>query len=265
MSTSALTPINHEDKTARYVLNFMHLTVLVLSVALIVYISIDTFNDVQFLENENYMTFQLWVCIVFIFDFFIEMFYAPNKWRYVRNRLAFLILSIPYLNLLPVMTMFHITPDVLFFLRFIPLCRGALALSIVMGYVSSNAVSSLFASYIVIMLMVTYFGSLIFFQREHHINPQVETYWSALWWAFMNMATVGCYINPMTVAGKIVAVILPIAGMIIFPLFTVYLTSYVQRHAHLLKQSDKSASDKSTDSSDTSDTADSADSSDSTD
>lgn len=251
MSTSALTPIPHEDKTARYILNFMHLLVLVLSVGLIVYISIDTFEDVQFLENKNYMTFQLWVCIVFILDFFIEMIYAADKWRYFRNRLAFLILSIPYLNLLPVMTMFHITPDILFFLRFIPLCRGALALSIVMGYVSSNAVSSLFASYIVIMLMVTYFGSLIFFQREHGVNPQVETYWSALWWAFMNMATVGCYINPTTVAGKIVAVILPIAGMIIFPLFTVYLTSYVQRHTRQMKQSEKSDSDKSSGSSDT--------------
>ncbi len=249
MSTSALTPISHPDKTARYVLNFMHLTVLVLSVALIVYISIDTFNDVQFLENKSYMTFQLWVCIIFIIDFFVEMIYAPDKWRYFRNRLAFLILSIPYLNLLPVMTMFHITPDILFFLRFIPLCRGALALSIVMGYVSSNAVSSLFASYIVIMLMVTYFGSLIFYQREHGVNPQVTTYWTALWWAFMNMNTAGCYINPVTVAGKIVAVCLPIMGMIIFPLFTVYLTSYVQRHAHLIKksgESDKSGSSSST-------------------
>ncbi|MDE6583022.1 MAG: ion transporter [Duncaniella sp.] len=245
MTTSVLTPIQHKDKIAKYVLNFMHLLVLVLSVGLIVYISIDTFEDVQFLENKNYMTFQLWVCIVFIFDFFVEMIFAPDKWRYVRNRLAFLILSIPYLNLLPVMTMFHVTPDVLFFLRFIPLCRGALALSIVMGYVSSNAVSSLFASYIVIMLMVTYFGSLIFFQREHGVNPQVETYWSALWWAFMNMATVGCYINPTTVAGKIVAVILPIAGMIIFPLFTVYLTSYVQRHARIAEHKAEAAEKQS--------------------
>ena len=45
----------------------------------------------------------------------------------------------------------------------------------------------------------------------------------------MNMSTVGCYINPVTVSGKIVAVILPVSGMIIFPLFTVYLTDYVTR------------------------------------
>ena len=43
----------------------------------------------------------------------------------------------------------------------------------------------------------------------------------------MNMSTVGCDISPVTVAGKIVAVILPIAGMIVFPLFTVYLTNFL--------------------------------------
>lgn len=75
--------------------------------------------------------------------------------------------------------------------------------------------------------MITYFSSLIFFQREHGINPDIDNYWTALWWSAMNLTTVGCYINPMTLAGKILAVVLPICGMIMFPLFTVYLTNYV--------------------------------------
>ena len=119
----------------------------------------------------------------------------------------------------------------LYFVRFIPLARGALAMSIVMGYLSSNAVTSLFMSYLVILLMITYFCSLIFYEMEQPCNPQVQTYWSALWWAFMNMSTVGCDISPVTVVGKLVAVVLPIMGMVIFPLFTVYLTDYVQRMA----------------------------------
>lgn len=47
----------------------------------------------------------------------------------------------------------------------------------------------------------------------------------------MNMSTVGCNISPVTVSGKIVAVVLPVMGVVIFPLFTVYLTDYVQRKA----------------------------------
>ena len=106
---------------------------------------------------------------------------------------------------------------------------SALALSIVIGYVSSNAVASMFMSYLSIMLMLGYFCSLIFYQREAGVNPQVNSYWTALWWSAMNLVTVGCNISPVTVAGKIVAVVLPITGIIIFPLFTVYLTDYVTR------------------------------------
>lgn len=209
-----------------YLLGIMNTIVLILSVLLIVWISIDTFQRVNFLESHAYMTFQFWVCIIFVIDFFVEMRYSDDKWRFFRHRIVFLLLSIPYLNIIN-LTDISLTHNQLYFVRFIPLARGALALSIVISYLSSNAVTSLFMSYLTIMLMVTYFCSLIFYQREAGVNPQVDTYWTALWWSAMNMSTVGCNISPVTVSGKIVAVILPISGMIIFPLFTVYLTNYV--------------------------------------
>ncbi|MDE6300902.1 MAG: two pore domain potassium channel family protein [Muribaculaceae bacterium] len=208
----------------------MHTIVLVLSVLLIVFISYDTFRNHNFLTNHAYMTFQFWVCVVFVLDFFIELIFAPDKWSYVRRRFVFLIISIPYLNLVNYLDI-TLSPEALYFVRFIPLVRGALALSIVFGYFSSNAVTSFFMSYIVIIIMLVYFCSLIFYQCEQAVNPQVDTYWTALWWAAMNMSTVGCYINAMTVEGRVIAVVLPIAGMIIFPLFTVYLTDYVKRHS----------------------------------
>lgn len=217
---------HHNPKVEKYVTGFMNTIVLALSVLLIVWLSVDTFKNINFLENHSYMQFQFWVCMFFILDFFVGLWYAEDKGRYFRRRFVFLLLSIPYLNIVNQMDI-HLSPDALYFVRFIPLARGALALSIVIGYLSSNAVTSLFMSYIVIMILVGYFCSLIFFQREHGVNPEVNTYWTALWWAAMNMVTVGCNIQPVTVAGKIVAIILPICGMIIFPLFTVYLTNFV--------------------------------------
>lgn len=216
----------HNLRVERDITRIMNFIVLVLSLWLIVWISIDTFEKKNFLENHSYMQFQFWVCMFFILDFFVGLWYADDRWQFFRHRLVFLLLSIPYLNIISQMDI-HLSQDALYFVRFIPLARGALALSIVMGYLSSNAINSLFASYIVIMIMVAYFCSLIFFQREHGVNPQVNTYWTALWWTAMNMSTVGCDISPVTIAGKIVAVVLPISGMIMFPLFTVYLTNYV--------------------------------------
>lgn len=215
---------SHEPR--KLITGTLNLTVLVLSALLIAWISWDTFRNTDFLQNKAYMHFQFWVCIVFIIDFFVELAFAPDKWRIFSRRLLFLLLSIPYLNIITWLDI-QLSPEMIYFVRFIPLARGALAMSIVIGYLSSNAVTSLFMSYLVILLMVVYFCSLIFFQCEHTVNPQVDTYWTALWWSAMNMSTVGCNISPMTVAGKIVAVVLPVAGMIIFPLFTVYLTNYV--------------------------------------
>ncbi|MDE7096755.1 MAG: potassium channel family protein [Muribaculaceae bacterium] len=215
-------------KSERYITTFMNIVVLVLSAALISWISYDTFKRIDFLSNHSYMTFQYWVCMVFILDFFIGLYYAKSKWSYLKRRFWFLLLSIPVLNIVNSLNI-TLSPDALYFARFIPLARGALALAIVVSYVSSNAVTSLFASYITIMLFIAYFCSLIFYQREAGVNPDVNSYWTALWWTMMNLSTVGCAISPVTVAGKIVAVILPISGMIIFPLFTVYLTDYVTR------------------------------------
>lgn len=228
MSTPATPSAPVKKKNAEYIQGTMNVIVLILSVMLIVWISIDTFERVNFLNNHSYMSFQFWVCVVFIIDFFVEMHYSDDKWRFFRHRLLFLLLSIPYLNIINQMDI-HLSHDALYFVRFIPLARGALALSIVISYLSSNAVTSLFMSYLVIMILVAYFCSLIFYQREAGVNPQVNSYWTALWWSAMNLSTVGCDISPVTVSGKIVAVILPITGMVIFPLFTVYLTDYVTR------------------------------------
>lgn len=224
------TPPQHKHHTfAKIITVTMQFIVIVMSVILIVFISYDTFQGENFAENRLYMKYQFWMCLAFIADYFVEMAFAENKWRYAWRRLPFLLISIPYLNLVPYLHL-QMAAEHIYLLRYIPLTRAALAISIVFGYFSKNAVTSFFMSYIVILLMVVYFGSLIFFQYENGVNPDVTGYWISLWWSAMNVTTVGCDISPVTLAGRIVAVILPIAGMIIFPLFTVYLTDFVKRN-----------------------------------
>ena len=225
-TTASAAPALRPRKKGQFILSVFNFIVLILSAMLIVWITLDTFNNVDFLSSHSYMTFQFWVCIFFIMDFFVGLVYADRKWRYFRRRLFFLLVSIPYLNIIN-HTGVTLTHEEIYFVRFIPLARAALAMSIVIGYMSANAVTSLCISYMTIIIFITYFCSLIFYQREAGVNPEVDSYWTALWWSAMNMTTVGSSIVPVTPAGKIVEVILPICGMIMFPLFTVYLTNYV--------------------------------------
>ena len=77
-------PLKPKNEFRSILSGTMNALVLVLSVLLIVWISIDTFERVNFIENHAYMTFQFWVCIIFITDFFIGLRYATDKWRHCR-------------------------------------------------------------------------------------------------------------------------------------------------------------------------------------
>lgn len=222
----------------RLTLDILRWIVLLLSVLLIVFISIDTFERRPFLENHFYMTFQFWVCVVFIADFFIELALSGrgNRRSYLKRRWLFLLLSIPWLNVVNALDL-HLGADALYWVRFVPLARATMAMAIVVGYVSTNRVSSIFVSYVTVLVAFIYFGSLIFYNAELGPNPQVTNYWNALWWASMDATTIGCQIQPVTPTGKVVSAVLACMGVMIFPLFTVYITSLVQRYNAAAKAS----------------------------
>lgn len=211
-----------------FILRTMQIAVLVSSILLIVLMSLCTFDNIPFLHNRRYLNFQLIICGVFLLDYIVAFCYARRKLRFFIRNLLFLIVSVPYINII---NHYGITlsETVKYYIFLVPLIRAAFALAIVVGYVSSNRVSSLFASYISILLSVVYFSSLIFYQREFGINADVKNYGDALYWAGMNVTTLGASIIPVTEIGKILTVVLGTVGMLMFPLFTVYVTNLVQR------------------------------------
>ncbi len=66
----------------------------------------------------------------------------------------------------------------------------------------------------VLMLLVLVIGSFLFFLVERHVNPEVPNYESAMWYAIVSMTTVGYGdIVPITLAGRVIGVILILTGM----------------------------------------------------
>lgn len=213
----------------KVLLRVLHTIILILSFGLIVFISYDIFNNIPFLEDYAYMTFQLIVCIIFMLDYALGVMLAPNHRRYAWRNIGFLLISIPYLNIIDLIG-WQPDPDVLYYIRFIPLVRGAWAMAIVVSYISTNKIIGIFASYSSIMLLVLYFASIMFYSREYAVNPAVNTYWSSLWWCSLEMTTIGAPVNPFTPTGKVLAAVLSGMGMIMFPLFTVYLTQILRKY-----------------------------------
>lgn len=214
----------------RIVIFAFRTAVITLSVLLIIYISADTFKGDDFLRNGSYMRFQLWACVVFLLDFFVELALEDDRKGYVRRRWAFFLLSIPYLNIITQFDL-HLQPNVVYFLRFVPLARGVAAIAIVGGAMTKNRITSFMVSYIITLVAVIYLGSLIFLFSERPVNPEVNNFGTAVWWALMNATTLGCDISATTLIGKILECVLSLCGIVMFPLFTVYITTYIRRFA----------------------------------
>lgn len=237
-------PARHDhDEARKMILRTLHVLVLLCSIGLIVLISYDCFRNISFLANETYMKIQFWICLFFIFDVIVEFFFAPKKWKYICAHIFFLIVSIPYLNIIAYYNI-DLSPEMQYLVRFIPMIRAAYVLTIVLSVLSTDKISSLFTAYVGLLVATVYFASLMFFIEEHYINPGVTTYWSALWWSFMDVTTVGCNINAITPTGKVLAVILAAEGLILFPIFTVYITNALTRKsaANSKSQTNTSAS-----------------------
>lgn len=165
----------------------------------------------------------------------MEFFLAKHKGRYLRTHFIFLLVAIPYQNIITYYG-WTFSPEITYLLRFIPLLRGGYALAIVVGWLTYNKASSLFVSYLTMLLATVYFSSLAFFVLEHKVNPLVHSYGDALWWAFMDVTTVGSNIIAVTVTGRVLSVLLAALGMMMFPIFTVYITNLIQQSNKRKKQ-----------------------------
>lgn len=204
----------------------LHIAMLVLSIFLIISISMDTFNGVPFYENPKFLRTQTWICAVFLADFFVEFFMAKRKWRYLATHFIFFLVSIPYLFLIHHFG-WQFPPEVTYVIQFIPMVRGGYALAMIVGWFTYNRATGLFVTYLVTLLATVYFASLVFYLFEHGPNKLVENYQDALWWAAMDVTTVGSNIVAVTAIGRVLSVLLAAMGMMMFPIFTVYVTSLI--------------------------------------
>ncbi|MDE6865866.1 MAG: potassium channel family protein [Muribaculaceae bacterium] len=210
----------------RGIMMILQIIVLLLSLLLIGMISYDSFKNTTFYEAYSFQRWQFWICMVFIFVFFAELLVSEDKWHFFWTNFIFLLVSIPYQAII---YHYHIelSQEVSYLIRYMPLIRGGYALAIVMSWFTYNRASGLFFTYIIILLSTVYFASLTFYLFEAGVNPLVNKYTDALWWAAMDVTTVGSNITAVTGVGRVLSVLLAALGMMMFPIFTVYVTNIV--------------------------------------
>ena len=208
----------------RFVTAFVGTATLFAAVALLVALSYEILWGSHTHFSQWYMTIQLAVCAIFLLDFAVRISAEEHKWRFLYRNILFLVLSVPYLN---IVEWLGVPPprEWTIVLTTIPILRMLLAVYLVAQWVVKDGIKRLFAAYAFTLLLFTYLSALIFYDFELGLNSRLHNFGDALWWAFMNMTTVGSSLTPITAIGKILAVMLPLFGMLVLPLFTVYISN----------------------------------------
>lgn len=179
--------------------------------------------------STNYLLLQGVVCVIFLADFFVRMVLAERSWRFFVRNLYFLLLSIPYLNIVD-WTGVVLSHEEAMLMGLVPLLRALLGLYVLFSWIIENKVTRLLTSYVLSLSVFTYFAALVFYDYEVRINPAVHDFGDAVWWACMNLTTVGADIVAVTLIGRVLTVLLPTMGMLMFPIFTVYVTQLYTRN-----------------------------------
>ena len=203
--------------------NWMKLVSLIAGIALMVGISIEVLTGDHRTYSEGYLWLQFIVCVVFIIDFLGEISSRRKSKRHYFINVLFLLISIPYLNILHWcgVTMGH---DLAGAVMALTLIRAFVAMVVVVKWMIESRVSRIFGAYIFTVVCFTYLAALMFYDYEVLVNDKLHGFGNALWWAWMNVTTVGAAIFPVTAVGKVLAVLLPGLGMMFFPIFTIYVT-----------------------------------------
>ncbi len=207
------------------------------SIVILISLSFDIIEHRSYLLSGGMLDLQFVICLIFIFDFFAWTFSVPHKRHYLFTHFPLLLVSIPYLSLLH-MADIDITKSHYIFLKCLPLLRGLVGIYYAVLHFSRTRLHSLMLTYLFIVVALSYLAALLFFAYENGTNHALHGFGNALWWAGMNVTTVGASIFPVTAVGKSLAVILPGLGMIFFPLFTVYVTSLLE-NCDTQRQTDK--------------------------
>lgn len=202
----------------------MRLLSLVAGLVLLVAVSVEIIAGDHMHFSRTYMVVQFVVCCVFLLDFFTRWAADKHKWRYLGRNIIFLFLSIPYLNIIDWCGA-ELPRQWTMAIGIMPLLRLFLAMYVVVRWMVDEKVKKLFVAYIFTVVVFTYLASLIFYDYEALVNSHLHGYGNALWWAWMGVTTVGAAIFPVTAVGKTLAVLLPILGMMMFPIFTIYVTT----------------------------------------
>ncbi|HEX6123242.1 MAG TPA: ion transporter [Ktedonobacterales bacterium] len=180
------------------------------------------------LNETTLMPIELVITLLFCAEFALRFTAAESRPAYLRGHWIDLLALLPAIRLLRFLRFGRLIYlfEAARVLRLGVLLRFLVELERVGTRIRWIAVRSGVHVVIPFACGLVFIGGTVVWQLEHTTNPDFHSFGNAIWWAFATMATVGFGSGPATLAGRVVAGIIMVAGIACFGMITATVTTY---------------------------------------
>jgi voltage-gated potassium channel len=168
-------------------------------------------------------TFGLIIWVIFVLDFSIKFFLAPNKGDFLKkNILTIISLVVPAFRVLRLARV----------LRLLRLSRGLRLVKVVgslnrgMRALSATMKRRAFGYVILLSLIILFGGAAGMYAFEKDVPGGLTDYGTALWWTSMILTTMGSEYWPKTGEGRILCILLALYAFAVFGYVTATIATF---------------------------------------
>jgi voltage-gated potassium channel len=204
-----------------------------MAVLALVFIAVGYFQDhpAGALTEATLAPVEIAITLIFLAEFALRFAVAPTRGAYLKAHWIDLLALLPavrWLRVLRVGRLFYLV-RLARLLRLGVLIRLLVELNRIVDGIRTVAVRNGVHVFLTLAVGLAVVGGTLVWELEHTINPAFSRYDDAIWWAFATMTTVGYGSGPMTLAGRVVAGVVMIAGIACFGVITATVTAFFLR------------------------------------
>jgi voltage-gated potassium channel len=201
------------------------LLMVILSLVSVFLLIFEVVHDQSAEQSQVLHHADLMIAFIFLSEWTIRFIKAPDRPLFARRHWWELLASIP-LSIDTIQALRGL--QLLRILRLIRLIRLAVRLKVLLD-ASQRFTEQTYLVYIMTVTgLIIMGGALGFHYVEFGVNPNVKSFWDSFWWATVTTTTIGYGdIYPVTIAGRLIAILVMFTGIGTLGVFTATIAAYI--------------------------------------